>query len=127
VRQRSDDVPARERGSPAAEQQESWLVGEPAAPGSNESRRRTDGEHADGEFPIPLATTEETLVAPYGGGTGLATQQECLEMLDCTGSGRVNRFAEIAAATVLAGERSLAAAISVLDWVTSHDELGRTR
>ena len=88
---------------------------------------RVDDEHADGYFPIPLATTEETLVALYGGGTGLATQQGCLEMLDCTGSGRLNKFAGIAAVTVLAGERSLAAAISVLDWVTSHDELGRTR
>jgi hydroxymethylglutaryl-CoA reductase (NADPH) len=72
-------------------------------------------------------TIPSLIVATYGGGTGLATQQECLSMLGCTGSGKVNKFAEIAAATVLAGELSLAAAISASDWVTSHDELGRNR
>jgi hydroxymethylglutaryl-CoA reductase (NADPH) len=72
-------------------------------------------------------TIPSLIVATYGGGTGLATQTECLEMLGCEGSGKVNKFAEIAAATVLAGELSLAAAISASDWVTSHDELGRNR
>ena len=72
-------------------------------------------------------TIPSLIVATYGGGTGLATQQECLAMLGCDGSGNVNKFAEIAAATVLAGELSLAAAISSSDWVTSHDELGRNR
>jgi hydroxymethylglutaryl-CoA reductase (NADPH) len=48
-------------------------------------------------------------------------------MLDCNGSGNVNKFAEIAAGTVLAGELSLASAISASDWVTSHEELGRNR
>jgi len=72
-------------------------------------------------------TIPSLIVATYGGGTGLATQQECLEMLGCAGSGKVNKFAEIAAATVLAGELSLGAAISASDWVTSHDELGRNR
>ncbi len=72
-------------------------------------------------------TVPSLIVATYGGGTGLATQTECLEMLGCAGSGKVNKFAEIAAATVLAGELSLGAAISASDWVTSHDELGRNR
>jgi hydroxymethylglutaryl-CoA reductase (NADPH) len=72
-------------------------------------------------------TIPSMIVATYGGGTGLATQQECLEMLDCGGAGNVNKFAEIAAATVLAGEISLAAAISASDWVTSHESLGRNR
>jgi hydroxymethylglutaryl-CoA reductase (NADPH) len=72
-------------------------------------------------------TIPSLIVATYGGGTGLATQQECLEMLGCDGAGKVNKFAEIAAATVLAGELSLGAAISASDWVTSHDELGRNR
>ena len=72
-------------------------------------------------------TIPSLIVATYGGGTGLATQQECLEMLDCVGAGNVNKFAEIAAGVVLAGELSLGAAISASDWVTSHDELGRNR
>jgi hydroxymethylglutaryl-CoA reductase (NADPH) len=72
-------------------------------------------------------TIPSLIVATYGGGTGMATQQECLEMLDCDGAGNVNKFAEIAATTVLAGEISLGAAISASDWVTSHESLGRNR
>jgi len=72
-------------------------------------------------------TIPSLIVATYGGGTGLPTQQECLQMLDCDGAGNVNRFAEIAAGVVLAGELSLASAISASDWVTSHEELGRNR
>jgi len=45
--------------------------------------------------------------------------------MGCDGVGKVNKFAEILAATVLAGEVSLAAAISSLDWVSSHDQYGR--
>ena len=70
-------------------------------------------------------TLPSLIVATCGGGTGLPTQRECLEALDCVGAGKVNRFAEIVAGTVLAGEISLAAAISSLDWVSSHDQFGR--
>ena len=72
-------------------------------------------------------TIPSLIVATYGGGTGMATQQECLAMLDCDGPGNVNKFAEIAATMVLAGELSLGAAISASDWVTSHESLGRNR
>jgi hydroxymethylglutaryl-CoA reductase (NADPH) len=72
-------------------------------------------------------TIPSLIVATYGGGTGMATQQECLEIIDCAGPGNVNKLAEIAAATVLAGEISLGAAISASDWVTSHESLGRNR
>ncbi|MFT4885272.1 MAG: hydroxymethylglutaryl-CoA reductase (NADPH) [Natronomonas sp.] len=72
-------------------------------------------------------TIPSLIVATYGGGTGMATQRECLEMIDCKGPGNVNKLAEIAAATVLAGEISLGAAISASDWVTSHESLGRNR
>jgi len=53
-------------------------------------------------------TLPSLIVATYGGGTGLATQRECLEILDCYGNGKALKFAEICAATVLAGELSLA-------------------
>ena len=62
-----------------------------------------------------------------GGGTGLATQRECLELLGCYGSGKVRKFAEICAAVVLAGDISLSSAVLHGDWVTSHDRLGRNR
>ncbi len=70
-------------------------------------------------------TLPSLIVATCGGGTGLPTQRECLEALDCYGVGKVNKFAEIVAGTVLAGEISLAAAISSLDWVSSHEQMGR--
>jgi hydroxymethylglutaryl-CoA reductase (NADPH) len=72
-------------------------------------------------------TVPSLIVATYGGGTSLATQRECLEMLGCNGRGKVNRLAEIITATVLAGELSLASAISSLDWVSSHEKYGRNR
>jgi hydroxymethylglutaryl-CoA reductase (NADPH) len=70
-------------------------------------------------------TLPALIVATCGGGTGLPTQRECREVLDCYGVGKVYKFAEIVAGTVLAGEISLAAAISSLDWVSSHDQYGR--
>ncbi|HET7228579.1 MAG TPA: hydroxymethylglutaryl-CoA reductase [Longimicrobium sp.] len=70
-------------------------------------------------------TLPSLIVATHGGGTGLATQRECLELLGCTGPGTVNKLAEIVAGVVLAGELSLAAAISSYDWVTGHERYGR--
>lgn len=70
-------------------------------------------------------TLPSLIVATCGGGTGLPTQRESLEIMGCRGPGKVARFAEIVAGTVLAGEVSLAAAISSLDWVSSHEAMGR--
>lgn len=72
-------------------------------------------------------TIPSLIVATHGGGTGLPTQREALSMLGCVGRGSVNRLAEIIAGVVLAGELSLAAAISSLDWVSSHERYGRNR
>jgi hydroxymethylglutaryl-CoA reductase (NADPH) len=80
----------------------------------------------DGDLYLSL-TLPSLIVASYGGGTGLATQRECLEILGCYGKGRVRKFAEIVAGVALAGEISLAAAISSLDWVSSHEQYGRNR
>ncbi|WP_376694207.1 hydroxymethylglutaryl-CoA reductase [Wenzhouxiangella sp. EGI_FJ10409] len=70
-------------------------------------------------------TLPSLIVATIGGGTGLATQSESLRIMGCEGPGQVMKFAEIVAGTVLAGEISLGAAISSLDWVSSHDQYGR--
>ena len=72
-------------------------------------------------------TLPSLIVGTYGGGTGLATQRECLEMLGCYGAGKADKFAEICAAVVLAGETSLSAAVLAGDWVSSHEQLGRNR
>jgi hydroxymethylglutaryl-CoA reductase (NADPH) len=72
-------------------------------------------------------TLPSLILATYGGGTGLATQRECLELLGCYGTGKVLKLAEIVAATVLCGELSLGWAILAGQWVTAHDLLGRNR
>jgi hydroxymethylglutaryl-CoA reductase (NADPH) len=72
-------------------------------------------------------TIPSLIVATYGGGTGLPTQRECLELLGCYGTGKVQKLAEIVAATVLCGELSLGSAIVAEEWVEAHDLLGRNR
>jgi hydroxymethylglutaryl-CoA reductase (NADPH) len=72
-------------------------------------------------------TIPSLIVATYGGGTSLATQRECLELLDCYGAGKVRKLAEIVAATVLCGEISLGSAIVAEEWVAAHDLYGRNR
>ena len=72
-------------------------------------------------------TLPAVICATYGGGTGLPTQRECLEMLGCFGAGKADKFAEIVAAVVLAGDVSLTSAVLAGDWVTSHEALGRNR
>ncbi|MFB9883326.1 hydroxymethylglutaryl-CoA reductase [Planobispora siamensis] len=72
-------------------------------------------------------TLPALIVATCGGGTGLPTQRECLELLGCRGPGKAARLAEICAATVLAGEVSLACAVVRDDWVDAHERLGRNR
>ena len=72
-------------------------------------------------------TLPSLIVASYGGGTGLPTQRECLEMMNCYGEGMVNKLAEVFIGVVAAGEMSLAAAISSADWVSAHETFGKNR
>lgn len=87
----------------------------------NDARITPDGDY------YYSVTLPSLIVATYGGGTGLATQRECLEMMGCYGTGKVYRLAEIVAATVLCGEISLGTAIVADEWVSSHDQYGRNR
>jgi hydroxymethylglutaryl-CoA reductase (NADPH) len=80
----------------------------------------------DGDLYLSI-TLPSLIVATHGGGTGLPTQREYLEVLGCHGAGKVRKLAEIAAGLVLAGELSLAAAIAAEEWVDSHERLGRHR
>ena len=70
-------------------------------------------------------TLTSLIVGTVGGGTALATQQECLDMLGCRGQGKADKFAEICAGVALAGETSLASAVLSGDWISSHERLGR--
>jgi hydroxymethylglutaryl-CoA reductase (NADPH) len=80
----------------------------------------------DGDYYWSI-TLPSLIVGTYGGGTGLATQRQCLELLGCYGKGKVGKFAEICAGVVLAGDISLSSAILAGDWVSSHDKYGRNR
>jgi hydroxymethylglutaryl-CoA reductase (NADPH) len=73
------------------------------------------------------ATLPALTVATVGGGTGLGTARECLDMLGCAGTGGAPKLAEIAAALVLAGDLSMGAAIASGEFVQAHEEYGRNR
>ncbi len=72
-------------------------------------------------------TIPSLIVATHGGGTHLATQRECLDVMGCLGEGKVKKLAEIIAGVVLAGELSLGAAICTKEWVMAHEKFGRNR
>jgi hydroxymethylglutaryl-CoA reductase (NADPH) len=65
------------------------------------------------------------MVATVGGGTGLPSQKACLEILGLSGPGKVHAFAEVAASLCLAGEISIAAAISAGEFTQAHKQLAR--
>jgi len=83
---------------------------------------------AQNSFRLDPATQmiECTVVIPnlvcgtVGGGTHLPTQRECLDLMGCAGPGKVDRFAEIVAATALANELSFWGAIVADEWVAAH-------
>lgn len=72
-------------------------------------------------------TLPNLIVGSVGGGTYLPTQRECLEMLDCYGAGKVQKFAEICGALSLAGEISIAAAMASGQFVHAHKKFGRKK
>ena len=77
---------------------------------------------------LHLSVTLPSLsVATVGGGTHQGTARECLELLDCLGAGKARKLAEITAASLLAGELSMAAAIASGEFVNAHETYGRNR
>ncbi len=72
-------------------------------------------------------TLPSLTVATVGGGTMLGTSVECLRMLGCAGATHAPKFAEIVASAVLAGELSMAGAITSGEFVSAHEAYGRNR
>ena len=72
-------------------------------------------------------TLPSLTVATIGGGTALGSSRECLSMLDCYGTGKAVKFAEVIAAVLLAGELSMGAAIASGEFVSAHEAYGRNR
>jgi hydroxymethylglutaryl-CoA reductase (NADPH) len=60
------------------------------------------------------------IVGTVGGGTHLPTQRECLELLGCFGRGKAKKFAEIVAATLLAGELGICAGLTSGTFLAPH-------
>lgn len=83
-------------------------------------------EMADGAV-YASVTLPSLTVGTVGGGTALATSHECLSLLDCVGTGKAAKLAEIVAAALLAGELSMAAAIASGELGAAHEALGRNR
>ncbi len=75
-------------------------------------------------------TIPSLAVGTVGGGTGIGTQHECLELLGVAGGGdppgrNSKKFAEIIACGVLAGELSLIGALAAQHLARAHAQLGR--
>ena len=80
----------------------------------------------EGDLHVSVTMASLT-VATVGGGTALGTGRECLGLLGCEGTGKARKFAEIVAATLLAGEISFAAAVAAGEFVAAHERYGRNR
>ena len=72
-------------------------------------------------------TLPNVIVGTIGGGTHLPTAHECLAMLGCTGPGTARKFAELCAATILAGEISIMGALAAGEFASAHARYGRQR
>jgi hydroxymethylglutaryl-CoA reductase (NADPH) len=79
---------------------------------------------AAGDFYVSISLPN-LIVGTVGGGTHLPTARECLTMLGCYGTGGAKKFAEICAATVLAGEVSIAGALASGEFAQAHQAFGR--
>jgi hydroxymethylglutaryl-CoA reductase (NADPH) len=87
----------------------------------------TNFEVDENEDLYASVTLPSLSVATVGGGTGLGTSRECLELLGCEGTGHANKLAEIVSATLLAGELSMGSAIASGEFVAAHEMYGRNR
>ncbi len=81
-------------------------------------------DNGDFNFSISIPNL---LIGTVGGGTNLKTQNECLQLLGCTGDNSILKFAEIVAATLLAGEVGISLAVAGGTFVSAHENLGRNR
>lgn len=79
---------------------------------------------ADGSL-YASVTLPNLVVGTVGGGTGLPSQQACLEIIGLVGEGKATALAEVCAALALAGELSITGALAAGDFARSHHRLAR--
>lgn len=72
-------------------------------------------------------TLPNLMLGTVGGGTGLPSQQACLNMMGLSGNGKARALAEVTGGLILAGELSIIAALSAGHFARAHRKLGRER
>ncbi|MDE2797008.1 MAG: hydroxymethylglutaryl-CoA reductase [Gemmatimonadota bacterium] len=70
-------------------------------------------------------TLPNLILGTVGGGTGLPSQNACLDILKLSGAGNAPALAEVCAALVLAGELSISAALASGHFTRAHQILAR--
>ncbi|MBN9543140.1 MAG: hydroxymethylglutaryl-CoA reductase [Alphaproteobacteria bacterium] len=78
----------------------------------------------DGSLYVCL-TLPNIITGTIGGGTKLPSQSAALNIMNCLGAGNSRKFSEICAAMCLAGELSIAGAISAEHFTRAHQNLAR--
>jgi hydroxymethylglutaryl-CoA reductase (NADPH) len=78
----------------------------------------------NGDLYVAL-TLPSLVVGTVGGGTNLPTQRDCLDMIDCRGNNKAKKFAEVCTALAIAGEISVASALSANQFTSANKKLGR--
>ena len=82
-------------------------------------------EPLEGDGLYAVVTLPNVIVGTVGGGTGLPSQNACLEIMKLSGTGKAGAFAEVCAALVLAGELSIIAALASGQFTQAHQSLAR--
>jgi len=72
-------------------------------------------------------TLPNLMVGTVGGGTGLPSQQACLDILGLTGPGKAAALAEVCAGLCLAGELSIIGSLCAGDFAHAHRCLARAK
>lgn len=67
------------------------------------------------------------VIGTVGGGTSMPKQKQILEMMGCSGQGKLRRFAQIIAGFALSLEISTYAAIVSGEFAKAHEKLGRNK
>jgi hydroxymethylglutaryl-CoA reductase (NADPH) len=99
-------------------------TGQDAAQVVEGSMGMTTCEIVDGDLYISVRIPSLE-IGTVGGGTRLPCQNEALSVMDCSGTGRARKFAEIIGAVILAAELSTLAAEASGELANAHGRLGR--
>lgn len=84
-------------------------------------------DEGEGESVYASMLLPSLVVGTVGGGTSLAQQRECLQLLGCAGPEKAHRLAEIIAGYCLALDLSTLSAIASGQFASAHEKLGRNR